>query len=90
MKKKYYTYLKKCFEAVLYDAENNDDRHVNDAFRNRLNIKKVTSSHKKGESVIISEGQITSEQLEKALDGSGYRILGSESVPYEKKELFSR
>jgi copper chaperone CopZ len=66
------------------------ESHVNDAFRSKLNVKKVTSSHKKGESVIISDTEITSEQLEKALDGSGYRILGSECVPYEKKGLFSK
>ena len=28
MKKKYYTYLKNGFEAVLYDAQNNDDRLI--------------------------------------------------------------
>ena len=66
------------------------ESHVNDAFRRKLNIKKVTSSHKKGISEIISDQEITYEQLEKALDGSGYKILGAECVPYEKKGLFSR
>ena len=66
------------------------EAHVNDAIRSNLSIKKVSSSHKKGETVIISEGEITAEQLAAALEGSGYKVLSLQSEPYEKKGLFSR
>ena len=66
------------------------EAHVNDAIRSKLSVKKVSSSHKKGETVIISESAFTAEQIAKALDGSGYKVLSVQSEPYEKKGLFSR
>ena len=64
------------------------ESHVNDAIRNHLSVKKVSASHSKGEATIISEEVISEGELEKALDGSGYRILSVSSKPYEKKKLF--
>ena len=66
------------------------EAHVNDTFRNKLGVKKVTSSHKKGESVIISDSELTEEQLTAALEGSGYKVLGAACEPYEKKGLFGK
>ena len=66
------------------------EAHVNDAIRDKLPVKKVTSSHKKGETVIISEEKLTAEQIAAALDGSGYKVLSAVCEPYEKKGLFSR
>ena len=64
------------------------ESHVNDAIRNHLSVKKVYASHSKGEATIISEDPINEGEIEKALDGSGYKILSISSKPYEKK-LFS-
>ena len=36
-----------------------------------------------------AEDPISEGELEKALDGSGYKILSVSSKPYEKKKLFS-
>ena len=66
------------------------EAHVNDAIRAKISVKKITSSHKKGETIIISESEITAEQLAAALDGSGYKVLSMQSEPSEKKGLFSR
>lgn len=66
------------------------EAHVNEALRSKLSIKKVSSSHKKGETVIISESGFTAEQLAAALEGSGYKLLSVQNEPYEKKGLFSR
>ena len=66
------------------------ESHVNDAVRKQINIRKVTSSHKKGTTVIISDDRITPEQISKALDDTGYKVTDVECVPYEKKGLFSR
>lgn len=65
------------------------ESHVNDAIRNHLSVNKVSASHSKGEATIISEDPISKGELEKALDGSGYKILSVSSKPYEKKKLFS-
>lgn len=66
------------------------ESHVNDAIRSKLSVKKVTSSHKKGETVVISDEALTAQQIEAALDGSGYKVLSVDSQPYEKKGLFGR
>ena len=66
------------------------EAHVNDAVRKKLMVKKVTSSHKKGETVIISEGEITKQELSGGLDETGYKVISVTSEPYEKKGLFGR
>ncbi len=66
------------------------ESHVNDAIRNSFRVKRVSSSHSKGETVILSEQDIAREQLAAALEPTGYRLLEYESEPYEKKGLFSR
>ena len=66
------------------------EAHINDAIRKKLEVKKVTSSHKKGETVIISKSVLTREVTEAALAGSGYKVTGFMCEPYEKKGLFGR
>lgn len=65
------------------------ESHVNDAIRARLPVKKVNSSHKKGETIIISKEMLTREMILSALDGSGYNVISVACEPYEKKGLFS-
>ena len=66
------------------------ESHVNDAIRAKLSVKKVRSSHKKGETVIISENELTKQMVSAALDGSGYTVMNVTCEPYEKKGLFGR
>ncbi|MBR6336258.1 MAG: heavy-metal-associated domain-containing protein [Ruminococcus sp.] len=66
------------------------EAHVNDAVRSKLRVKKVTSSHKKGETVIISEGELTKQELCGVIDETGYKVISVTSEPYEKKGLFGR
>ena len=66
------------------------ESHINDAVRKSLDVKKVTSSHKKGLTVIISEEGISKPQLEAALEGSGYRVMSVSTGEYVKKGLFHR
>ncbi len=64
------------------------ESHVNDALRSKLPVKKVSSSHKKGEANIISNDELTKEMIVNALDGSGYDVMEITCTPYEKKGLF--
>lgn len=64
------------------------ESHVNDAVRRAFPVKKVTSSHRRGETVILTETEISEEQLRAAIESTGYRVMGVESEPYEKKGLF--
>lgn len=62
--------------------------HVNDTIRKNFKIKKVTSSHIKNETIIITPEPISEEELHKVLDPTGYRLLSYEQTE-AKKSLFS-
>lgn len=64
------------------------EAHVNDAVRNAFNVKKVTSSHTKGETVIVSENSLDANALKDVIVKSGYDYVSSEEEPYTKKGLF--
>ena len=64
------------------------ESHINDAVRKAFTVKKVTSSHTKGESVILSETPLEEAAVRSTLEPTGYRVLGFECKPYEKKGLF--
>ena len=64
------------------------EAHMNDVIRKNFKVKKVTSSAKSGETVIISEDKIDTETAKKAIKDIGYEMLSATSEPYEKKGLF--
>ena len=66
------------------------ESHVNDAVRGAMRVKKVTSSHKKGVTEILSEDAPDEEAIRAAVEATGYRVLSYESAPYEKHGLFGR
>ena len=66
------------------------ESHMNDMFRQKFNVKKVTSSHSKGKSVVITENDITDEELKKAITETGYTFISATRESYEKKGFFSR
>ena len=63
------------------------ESHINEAVRNSFKVKKVSSSHSKGETVIISEEPIDEARLRAAMP-DGYELLSMTSEPYTKKGLF--
>lgn len=64
------------------------ESHVNEAIRKALPVRKVTSSHKKGETVILADGDIDEAAVYAALAPTGYEIRAVSKEPYEKKGLF--
>ena len=66
------------------------ESHINDAIRRFFPVKKVKSSHAKGETVILADGAIREEELKAAVAGTGYTVLSVKQAPYEKKGLFGR
>ena len=67
------------------------ESHINDVVRKNFSVKKVTSSHKKGQTVIISEEELDEAALKAAIADTGYEVKGVESKPYVKKKgLFGR
>ena len=49
------------------------DAHMNDAIRKAFKVKKVTTSHTKGETVIITENELTRRDIEKAISETNRR-----------------
>ena len=65
------------------------ESHINDTVRSHFPVQKVTSSHTRGETVILSDKPLDEEALRAAIGATGYTVTASEARPYEKKGLFS-
>lgn len=63
------------------------EAHINEAVRNAFSVKKVKSSHSKGEAVILSEEPLDEVVLRKTIEATGYTTGEMTSVPYKKNGL---
>lgn len=66
------------------------EAHVNDAVRSAFPVRKVTSSHTKKQTVILTEQDISADELKSVIGKNGYDVVSVNSEPYEKKGLFKR
>ena len=68
------------------------ESHINDTVRRNFNIKKVSSSHSKGVTEIVSEAELDETALREAIGRTGYKVLEYRAEPYEKNRfsLFGR
>lgn len=66
------------------------EAHINEAVRNVFQVKKVTSSHTKKQTVIIAEEDIPEQGLKDVVAKAGYDAISVSSEPYEKKGLFGK
>ena len=64
------------------------ESHINDVVRRTCNVKKVTSSHSRGETVVLSEQPLDEAALQAAIRETGYELKGMTAHPYEKQGLF--
>ena len=61
------------------------EAHVNDAVRRAFPVKKVSSSHAKGKTEIISQEPLNEEKLKAAVSATGYTVTAVKTESYEKK-----
>lgn len=67
------------------------ESHINDAIRkNFSDVKKVTSSHRKGEASFLTEDAVDADRMKAVIEDTGYHFKGIQSEPYVKKGLFRR
>ena len=69
------------------------EAHVSEALRGAFpEAKKVSASHTRGEATFLINAAPAEEAIRLALDGTGYKVLGASSEPFEKKgfSLFRR
>lgn len=64
------------------------EAHMNDLIRKNFKVKKVTSSAKDGETVIISDAELDIPWAKKQIKDIGYELVDYTREPYEKKSLF--
>ena len=64
------------------------ESHVNDAVRKAFPVKKVTSSHGKGQTVILTEQDLDEQAVRDAVNATGYTVTSFSKEPYEKKGCF--
>ena len=65
------------------------EAHINDAIRKEFPVEKVSSSHAKGKTVILSKEPLNENALRNTIAATGYRVGEIHCEPYEKKGLFS-
>ena len=65
------------------------EAHINDTVRNAFPVDKVSSSHAKGKTVILSKEPLDEKALRAAIEGTGYQVGEICREPYEKKGWFS-
>ena len=57
------------------------EAHINEAVRKALPVKKVTSSHTRGQTVILSEKELDEETLRQVISAAGYQAGPIQSAP---------
>jgi copper chaperone CopZ len=57
------------------------EAHVNDAVRKAVSPKKVSSSHSKGQTIVVTLGKPDLEAIRKAIDETGYTVTGIACEP---------
>lgn len=64
------------------------EAHINDMIRRTFSVEKVSSSHTKGKTVIISREPLDEAALRAAIDATGYHAEEISVKPYEKTGFF--
>lgn len=64
------------------------ESHVNDCIRNHFKAESVKSSHRDGETVVISKDEIDEVKLREAIEETGYKVISVKTEEYKKKGLF--
>ena len=62
------------------------ESRINESIRNNFSVNRVTSSHTKGETVILTENNLDETKLKEIIDKTGYKLLSISKAPYEKKK----
>lgn len=66
------------------------ETHMNHAIETAFPVKKVTSSHLKNETFILTEYTPTEEELRNAAESAGFTLVSFTSEPYKKFKLFGK
>lgn len=62
------------------------EAHVNQAVRQAFSVKKVTSSHRKNQTVVLSESGLDLKNLRQVIESLGYDVRNISEEDMEKKK----
>ena len=65
------------------------EAHINDTIRSAFPVERVSSSHSKGETVILSKEPLDENALRAAIDATGYAAGEICTETYKKRKLLS-
>ncbi len=65
------------------------ESHVNEAIKKAFKVKKVTSSHKQNQTIIICENDIANDKIKSVIDQIDYDLKSIRRETEEKKGLLS-
>ncbi len=65
------------------------EAHTNEAVKAAMKVKKVSSSHKDGETVIIAE-EYSEDSIKRAIEETGYKVLGIDVAEEKSQGFFAR
>ena len=64
------------------------ESHINDCIRRSCAVKKVSSSHSKGQTVILSEAPLDEDKLKDVIKETGYELTGIQVAAAPEKKSF--
>lgn len=64
------------------------EAHINDALRKAFPLKKVTSSYRRKEAILLTEHELADADIKAVIEDSGYALTQIERQSYEKKRRF--
>ena len=64
------------------------ESHINDCIRRSFAVKKVSSSHGKGQTVILSEEPLDEDKLKDVIKEPGYDLTGIQGAAVPEKKSF--
>ncbi len=67
------------------------EAHMNDVVRKLYpDVKKVSSSHSRNQTVVLSESELDEARLREGISAIGYRLTSFRSEPYVRKTLWQK
>ena len=61
------------------------EKHMNEAIQKAFQVEKVTSSHSKNQTEIISQAPLDEDLIQTTVAAAGYTLKGISTEPFEKK-----
>lgn len=63
------------------------EAHINDTIRKNFSVKKVSSSDRKKQTIVIALNSIEEQKLREVINHTGYTVQSITQKPYQKKRF---